>query len=88
MNECEAGGMLTALGKVSSVEVLTSGSKINNKSLSVVTMEATSFARFDQYKRRSCSRTLFLSCWAGAQTRSGLDMDLYFLMAAAKCVYG
>lgn len=58
MNEHEANGMLTTLGKVSAVEVLASGTKVTSKFLSVRTMEVVGFPRFDQYKKRSCSLIL------------------------------
>lgn len=58
MNEHEANGMLTTLGKVSPMEVLASGTKVTSKFLSVRTTEVVGFPRFDQYKKRSCSLIL------------------------------
>lgn len=58
MNNHEANGMLTALGKVSPLEVLASDTKVTSKFLSVRTVEVVGFPGFDQYKKRSCSLIL------------------------------
>lgn len=51
MNECEAQGVLAALGEVPPVEVLASDTKVTSKFLSVRTVEVISFSRSDRTRR-------------------------------------